>query len=901
MLETSSSVSVSSPQPPPPLPPERVELAKWPPDDNDIPAGPPGGFVPAGGGYGGGDGNFKRGRFAPVAILVGVLAVAGLVVFLLIGAKQESEKLTIEQAEDQKKAIYVLPKDEQLPKWREWAKSDRSDYLKEEALKQLAWLKDPEGIDLAIQALTYPAEPIQGMAGTALAEYGSPAADKAKDPLLAALKTAPAGAKPQIAWALIVLGEARAFEDIMALYRLGHLSKVQRLGGGTAFDPERIVRLISLDKLASYGGDESPAVRQLVATVLSRNAEPKWTNVLIKLVQDPDPEIARQAAPGLGKIGDAAAREPLLAALKKADQESRTKFLEAIRDGIGAAGLVIALEAVNMDDIRIGWFQRKQIFDMIEKFADPRGGDSLMKFIETKPHIHWETRAATAMAQIGDIRAIPSLSKRMRMDPLKIYSDQNDYEMMLKRDDNERVVGSRMIADLAVLHPEKRDFIREESADSVMFWIHELPSPHANGLRALAAMESKKDLDAFRKWANPNSPLPKEGQQPPMPEEWVVAQSAMRYVGWLKDQNSWNVLEKALTRRSPELDVTMDGLMAGGKAILGMALRAIGVGAADGFSQWRDPKAFKPLLTYIEEPKNNEQSRASACAALAWVATDEQFLEVVKKIEEYKGLEKSDQIRRTCLLETLIQRPVPGLGKALLGLMTPEASVELRHQAARAIAKSGIDKETETKLFEMMKSEALMTDAALALILGADPETASRAVAFFADKPKPVMEDLSDLWFRSFGYWSYEDLDKGLIFKYVDNAVAISRLDLNAKSTRKDIPVGPQEWATALLMRQLDNMDFDNGPHSFTRVVLRHRLYNMAKGDDATKRAGAIRTLKFMASNKDKRDAGVLLALREEKGPATELARQAYFEIMNPKILAAGKIAAETAGDEKKQ
>ena len=288
MLETSSPVSVSSPQPPHPLPPERVDLAKWPPDDDNIPAAPAGSFSPPGG-YGGGDGNFKRGRFAPIAILIGVLAVAGLVVFLLIGAKQESEKLTIEQAEDQKKAIYVLPKDEQLPKWREWAKSDRSDYLKEEALKQLAWLKDPAGIDLAIQALTYPGEPIQGMAGTALAEYGSPAADKAKDPLLAALKTAPAGAKPQIAWALIVLGESRAFDDVLALYRLGHLSKVQRLGGGTAFDPERIVRLISLDKLAGYGGDESPAVRQLVATVLSRNAEAKWSDVLIKLVQDPGP------------------------------------------------------------------------------------------------------------------------------------------------------------------------------------------------------------------------------------------------------------------------------------------------------------------------------------------------------------------------------------------------------------------------------------------------------------------------------------------------------------------------------------------------------------------------------------------------------------------------------------
>ena len=43
------------------------------------------------------------------------------------------------------------------------------------------------------------------------------------------------------------------------------------------------MQLISLDKLASMANDESSAVRQLVATVLSSNAEPKWTDTLIKL------------------------------------------------------------------------------------------------------------------------------------------------------------------------------------------------------------------------------------------------------------------------------------------------------------------------------------------------------------------------------------------------------------------------------------------------------------------------------------------------------------------------------------------------------------------------------------------------------------------------------------------
>lgn len=822
-----------------------------------------------------GDGNFKKGRFNPFVILIGFVAVVGLGIFLFVGLKQDAEKLTVEQGEEQKKAIQILPKEEQLPKWREWAKSDRSMELQAEALKQLAWAKDPEGVGAAIAALKSAAEPIQAMAATALAEYGLPLGEPAKGPLLQALKKAGPGAKPQIAWALVVLGESSAFDDIMPLYKAGHLSKVQRLGGGVAFDPEQIVKLVSLDKLATYAGDESPAVRQMVATVLSRNAEPKWTDVLIKLVQDEDGEIARQAAPGLGKIGDERAREPLLKALKTGDKESRTKYLEALRDGIGTQGLVLALDSLN-DDPERAWFQTKQVFDLIRQLADPRGGDHLIKYIETKPHIHWQTEAATAMAEVGDVRAVPTLAKRLRMDPTKIYSDQYDHEQMLKRDDNERVVAARMIADLAVLHPDKREQIRADAEDGVIFWIHELPSPHANGLRALAAMESTKDLTALRKWADPNVPLPKEGQQPPFPEEWVIAQSALRYVGWLKDEQSWPVLEKALKRRPADRDVTMDGLMQGGVAILGMSLRAMGVGAAHGFSEWGDRRAFKQLLEYAEEPKENEQSRIEACAAMAWVATKEDMLEVAKKVQEYDKPDKADSFRRSCFLETLITRPIEGTGSALVGLLKPDSALQTRHQVARAIGKAGLDGETEAKLFELMKEDALMNDAALALILGGSPDTAARTVALYADKQKTAIEELADLWYRSFGYWSNEDLEKGRIFKYVDNAVAISRVELKQSA---------QEWARVMLMKQLDNLQFDNGPHSFTRVVLRGRLRQMAADESKPElMEGAVRALLFM------KEQGVLLSLRDGKGKSGELARKAYFELMNPKVVTGVKL-----------
>jgi len=876
MLDPNLSNSPPASASRPPIP--QVNLAKWPPDDDgpSMPM-PPGGGMP--GGYGYDDGNFKKGRFNPVVILVGLLAVAGAGVFLALGFKQDAEKLTVEQAEERKKQIFVQPKNEQIPQWRQWAKSDASDELRAEALKQLAWAKDPEGVPLAAAALTAPTEPIQAMAASALAEYGRPMGEGARDALLAALKTAGTGAKPQIGWALVALGDARAFDDVMQLYRLGHLSGVQRLGGGNAFDASKIVGLVSLDKLASLAGDESPSVRQLVATVLSDNAEPKWTDTLIKLVKDKDPDVARQAAPGLGRIANPAAREPLIDAMKVADKDSRKKFLEALRDGIGTEGLVLALRSVS-DDEKLAWYQTKQIFDMIhdhknggQGLNDPRGGDALHAYIESKPHIHYRWRAAVALAAIGDIRAVPTLAKRMRMDPLKIYSDQHDWEMELKRDDAERVVASRMIADLAMMHPDKRGVIAEQAEDGVIFWIHELPSPHANGLRALASMESSKDIDALRKWSNPNIPLPKEGQQPPMPEEFVVAQSALRYIGWTKDQRSWAVLEKSLNRRKnerAEYDVTMDGLLQGGVAILGMSLRALGVGAADGFSEWRDHKAFKMLLDYIDDTKNNEQSRLSACSALAWVAEKEDFLEIAKRIQGYSGQEKSDQVRRACLLETLIQRPVPGTAPALLSLMNEGSALETRHQVARAIAKGGFDQTVQAKLVEMLGNEVMMNDAALALILGGTPEVAAQTVASFANKSKAALDELGELWYRSFGFWSTEDLETGLIFRYVDNADAMARVSIRQT---------PQEWARVMLTRQLDNLVFDNGPHSFTRVVLRNRLYQMAKGNDEAKRAGALRALKFM------KEQGVLLALRDAQGPAGQAARDAYFELMNPKLV----------------
>src|SRR5262245_17414489 len=88
-----------------------VRMAKWPPDDDgSSDALPPGIPASGGGGYDTGDGNFKKGRFSPWVILIGVVAVVGLVVFLAFGMKRDAERLTVDQSVTEQKAIYVLPK-----------------------------------------------------------------------------------------------------------------------------------------------------------------------------------------------------------------------------------------------------------------------------------------------------------------------------------------------------------------------------------------------------------------------------------------------------------------------------------------------------------------------------------------------------------------------------------------------------------------------------------------------------------------------------------------------------------------------------------------------------------------------------------------------------------------------
>ncbi len=821
------------------------------------------------------DVSFKKGSLGVKFILV-ALAIAALAVGLVyVGIKRDAQKMTVDDIAKEQKRIFLLPRDQSIAEWRKWAANPNEYELQQQGLLQLAWLEDKEAIPLAIQALAQQDHRIRGVAAQVLASFGTPAADSAKPALLKALQESDPSDEPQIAWALVAVREASALDRILKVYRAGHLAKVQRVGGGSAFDPEKLAAMAPPDKWADMVGDESPSVRQLIATILSKSANPKFTDALIKLVQDPDIEVAREAATGLGKIGDERARKPLLDALGKADKDSRKKFLEALRDGIGGQGLVLALDSVDKSKPETHWFQTQVIFGFLKQLQDPRASDLLVKYIESGPPRHWKTEAAMRLAEVGDPRAVPYLGERMALSTVKLYGDSDlPEEKALARGDDERIVGARMLADLALLHPDKKEQFRKQAEPGVLAWISDMPQPHANALRFLARVDSDEGRKKLREWSFPKASLPKEGQQPPMPDEWVVAQSALRYLGMMKDKESWPKFEQQLTRRKSEahdVDVTMPSLMGGGLAILGMSLRALGMGVADGYAEWGDTAAYKPLVEYIEGKLENEQSRVEACFALGWVTPEDKVPEIPKKILKFAASkDPRDQFIAACYSETLARHPFPSANQDLIKLLTPDMDPTLRLNIAQAIGFAGITAADEAALTEKLKDPEVRVDAALALIVGGSADTAVRTVAQFTDFPEEAMAALRENYYRVFGYWSDRDLVEGRLYRWVENAEAMRRVRVRG---------APQEWAAFLLQRQFDNLQFDNGPHSMTRVVLRYRLWQTAKTGDPKVRKGALDTLRFM------NEQGILMALRDEPGDVGKDAAKALFLLMNPNVV----------------
>ncbi len=838
----------------------------------------------------------KRSNRTPVLAAVAVALLVGGGAIAFFGMKPGPLKMSVEARMEKQRGLFALPLAQQVTEWRKVALDEKADEdFRSEAIGQLGLLKDAEGVTSATKGLESPSHKLRGVSAQVLAYYGSPAASS-----IPALKKALVDAKEndrrQIIWSLVELGEQSVFDTALDAYTSGDLSHVERLDGGVAFDPMRLATLVPIDQLASKFNNPSAAVRQLVATVLSAKADPKYTDQLIALVKDAELAVAREAASGLGKIGDEKARKPLLDALTKADPDSRQKFLEALRDGLGGVGLVLALDTVVTDNEGKQWFQTKQLFDLLHILGDPRIGDALVAWVErSKPHPHWRAEAGIALAEVGDLRGAKYLADRLNIEGETIYQKekiwQSDKGGLLLRGDEQRTVAGRMLADLTAMYPERSQELKTLAEAQVLKWSTERRQPSANALRFLAGVHSQLALPAIRGWAFPDSKLPLEGAQPPLPLDYETAAGALRYIGMIRDEQSKTKLLDQLDRKKDKkMDITQEGLNGAGLAVLGMVLRGIVVGAAEGIAEWGPDIAkdsVDKLIEFAEDKTWHEDARERACSAIGWLANDASIKKTVEKFTKYAASKDGkDQVIAACFAVALTRRPQPAALLLLVDALDTKLDVSVRNSLARAIGVTGLKGNTVAveKLFAKLEDPELRNYAALALIMGGDPDIASRAVAAYgkADS-QAALDELKTMYFSAYGYWSDQDVENGNLFRWVENAEALRRVKIGE---------APQEWARELLKRQFDNLAINNGPHSETKPVLLRRLYKATKTGDTATKVNALRTLKFIGAG----DIGVtgaqgtLMALKDEAGETGELAKRAFHELLNPAATGAEQV-----------
>jgi hypothetical protein len=243
--------------------------------------------------------------------------------------------------------------------------------------------------------------------------------------------------------------------------------------------------------------------------------------------------------------------------------------------------------------------------------------------------------------------------------------------------------------------------------------------------------------------------------------------------------------------------------------------------------------------------------------------------DVAKKVHQFNKPDPKSQLVTKCYLETLIHRPVPAAGAGLIDLLKPDVDVESRHQAARAIGFGGLTPAVVDQLTALLKDANTRSDAALALLVGGTPEQAARGLLSYEDTTPEAMEELKVIYNQTFGYWSDHNYEAGDVARWIINAESVRHVKVHDAL---------QDWPTLILSRNIQGIDYDNGPHSITRVQFRRRLMADALGQNEEKRVQAIEILKFM------KEKGVLMALRGEQGPVGELAKRAFFEVMNPKL-----------------
>lgn len=869
------------------------------------------------------EGDFKSGRFKP-AYAIGGIAVLGLIgAFVYFGKKASETTLRPEEVHAEVRKILVRPTAEQVKEWRRILDDSKSDpRMKQEAIFQLARLRDKESVPKFIKMLAE-TDNHATIRVLSMALYEFPRADiqPAIPSLRKKLDAANNEDQPQIAAALVYARDKESFKKIFEIYKKDVMKSARSVDGSSSFDPEELVELTDRNSFRAYAKDEQSGVRQLVATVLSKQPAKEDLSTLVDLLKDKDIEVSSAAAVGIAKLNDATASALLVTKLgeaEKTDNETaRKRYVEALRNGIGGAGLVYALKVVPHDVADLE-SRGRYILEELRELADPAAASAYKDYLkDEKNPPHYRAQVALALADIGDPDAVPYLAERMDKVGIgfncggentpKCLSNNLGWKRQPPVDADpvtfrEQQFSAQDIGDLALLYPDKKAQFLAVAGPHIKKFNGWFPAPWLVASRALAYMGDPETLDWTKKivkdMKKPDEKLVNLGDPDPAcgatKEKGCLIfrmnefATATRYVGYAGDPSYVDTLAKWIERPKDkhhnEIRLSMGEMELAQNPGFREFLLNTAQAAVDGLAEWgpNAGKASDKVLKLMKDKDHGMFPRLMAGRAFGMIASEKDMLAALKESKA-----STDPEHRVAVMMAAQLRPTPEVVSAALEQLAPTqdpAMLGVNAWAARVVGYGGT-KGVEDRLLKLLDEKETRVYAALAIALGGDDDLVRRGMVLFEQKSRAdqkwdnELNTLRSLYLDTFDSRGLtpDDIDSGRIYRFVRNAELMKRA--GASDEMSEGKASSHEWAAIYLASGLKRLDMNaTVPGGMDRLVLRYKLNHAAKtGDDATK-ALAIETLKFF------KEQGSIMALREEAGTTGELARRAFFELRHPEL-----------------
>jgi HEAT repeat protein len=823
-----------------------------PADTRDLPPVPPSddAFSSSGGGYlsGSDDDEVRKinRRVSPVGKILALLVVAGLGTTGVFIAKSAQEEAAEKQAGVDGRAaldrlILETQDRAQLPaKVRElYERYKASEEVRMACRRLLAQLRDPQALPILIDGLRRRGNE-RRQAALGIAELGPTVAASAKDALMAALPdTDERVDRPDVAWALVVLGEGRAWTEVVKLLSDGRLQQVKDLENRPFFDPALVSRLAGRERLVQLATDttgttaQQTARKRIAASALAEMASPEVLEVLERLSRDADVEVATLAAIGLGRSGESRAAQAVLAFLNS-HGDARERVLNALAQNSGGPGLAVI--GLNVTDITT----RRMAVRLMMELQDPSAGDALFAIMNSIPVTSTDanqreirTRACFGLGDIGDPRAADGLLEIARWPIGRPFDANADMEAKQAMDKLVRIPGAaaRVKTGLLELLP-RADFMRTQ---------------------ILLALGATGDASIGPRVAQY---LADEQAQ----EGAARAVSRLRYapgIATLRGQ----------IRRPP--NVRMDQ-----QTIQNEALYIKRRNAIRGLAWSGDARLAADMMRIIEDTADEPRLREDAGNTLATIADDAAVQQVAQRALDPT---KPVDVRRFYLLALRV-RSTPQIATQLVSAyLKPNENVYVMRYAAIAAGFGG-DASTIAAIRPLLSStdSNVRLNAGIAAVLLGTEDLATAVVDSLASNSEfagLIAPEFVTRGSQSGGPTMMEPLDLMPLTEAMFNSGAVARRIEGAIALERGRGANRYEFGIAWLRTRI-KAGWDH-PLGITPYDARARLRRAATGSDAAARETAFKMFRSL------NDRGSLLFVRRQGGEPAEQARRILLELNN--------------------